>query len=61
MGWNSWNKFACNVSEDLIRGAADSIVRTGRSVRPERRPLTRVATILPEKRTGLPSGVLPAK
>ena len=19
MGWNSWNKFACNVSEDLIR------------------------------------------
>jgi alpha-galactosidase len=18
MGWNSWNKFACNVSEDLI-------------------------------------------
>ena len=29
MGWNSWNKFACNVSEELIRGAADSIVRTG--------------------------------
>jgi alpha-galactosidase len=19
MGWNSWNKFACNVSEDLIK------------------------------------------
>ncbi len=29
MGWNSWNKFACSVSEELIRGAADSIVRTG--------------------------------
>ena len=20
MGWNSWNRFACNVSEDLIKG-----------------------------------------
>lgn len=20
MGWNSWNKFACDVSEQLIRG-----------------------------------------
>jgi len=29
MGWNSWNKFACNVSEKLIEGAADAIVRTG--------------------------------
>ena len=29
MGWNSWNKFGCNVSEQLVRGAADSIVRTG--------------------------------
>jgi hypothetical protein len=29
MGWNSWNKFACNVSEDLIRGAADAIVGGG--------------------------------
>jgi alpha-galactosidase len=19
MGWNSWNKFACNVSEDMIK------------------------------------------
>jgi len=25
MGWNSWNKFACNVSEDLIKSVADSI------------------------------------
>ena len=29
MGWNSWNKFACNVSENLIRDAADAIVSTG--------------------------------
>ena len=29
MGWNSWNKFGCNVSEELIRGAADAIVRSG--------------------------------
>ena len=29
MGWNSWNKFACNVSESLIRDAADAIVSTG--------------------------------
>ena len=29
MGWNSWNKFGCNVSEELIRGAADAMVTTG--------------------------------
>jgi alpha-galactosidase len=29
MGWNSWNKFACTVSEDLVRKAADSMVKTG--------------------------------
>jgi len=29
MGWNSWNKFACNVSESLIREAADAVVSTG--------------------------------
>lgn len=29
MGWNSWNKFACNVSETLIKGAADAVVSTG--------------------------------
>jgi len=25
MGWNSWNKFQCNVSEDLIKSVADSM------------------------------------
>ena len=29
MGWNSWNKFACNVSEKLIRETADAMVSTG--------------------------------
>lgn len=29
MGWNSWNKFGCNVSEDLVKGMADSMVSTG--------------------------------
>lgn len=29
MGWNSWNKFACNVSDELIRGMADAIVKSG--------------------------------
>jgi alpha-galactosidase len=29
MGWNSWNKFACNVSEDLIKGMADAMVASG--------------------------------
>ncbi|MEO8561757.1 MAG: glycoside hydrolase family 27 protein [bacterium] len=29
MGWNSWNKFACNVSEQLIRETADAMVSTG--------------------------------
>jgi alpha-galactosidase len=29
MGWNSWNKFGCNVSESLIRGAADAMARSG--------------------------------
>jgi alpha-galactosidase len=29
MGWNSWNKFQCNVDEALIRRTADSIVASG--------------------------------
>jgi alpha-galactosidase len=29
MGWNSWNKFACNVSERLIRETADAMVSSG--------------------------------
>ena len=29
MGWNSWNKFGCNVSEKLIKDMADAIVKTG--------------------------------
>lgn len=29
MGWNSWNYFACDVSEDLIKEAADAMVSSG--------------------------------
>lgn len=29
MGWNSWNKFGCNVSETLIKEIADAMVSSG--------------------------------
>ena len=29
MGWNSWNKFGCNVSDKLIRDVADAISANG--------------------------------
>ena len=29
MGWNSWNKFACDVSESLIKSVADAIATNG--------------------------------
>lgn len=29
MGWNSWNKFACDVSEDAVRGVAAAMVKNG--------------------------------
>src|SRR6185295_12305836 len=29
MGWNSWNKFACNVNEAIVRRVADAIVASG--------------------------------
>lgn len=29
MGWNSWNKFACNINEQLIREMADAMVSNG--------------------------------
>ncbi len=29
MGWNSWNKFQCNVSEDMIKSMADAVVKSG--------------------------------
>src|SRR4051812_27671095 len=31
MGWNSWNKYHCNINETLIRGMVDSMVSTGMS------------------------------
>jgi alpha-galactosidase len=29
MGWNTWNKFGCDVNEDLIKSAADAMVKSG--------------------------------
>ncbi|MDR3217971.1 MAG: glycoside hydrolase family 27 protein [Dysgonamonadaceae bacterium] len=29
MGWNSWNKFACDIDENIIKGIADVMVETG--------------------------------
>src|SRR5436190_8736143 len=29
MGWNSWNKFGCDVSDKLIREMADTVVSSG--------------------------------
>lgn len=29
MGWNSWNKFACDINEDIIKSVADAIVTSG--------------------------------
>ena len=29
MGWNSWNKFACNVNEQTVRETADAMVARG--------------------------------
>jgi alpha-galactosidase len=31
MGWNSWNKFGCNVNEKMLREVADAMVSTGLS------------------------------
>uniref|UniRef100_A0A9I9D1U9 Alpha-galactosidase n=1 Tax=Cucumis melo TaxID=3656 RepID=A0A9I9D1U9_CUCME len=31
MGWNSWNHFACNINEKMIRETADALVSTGLS------------------------------
>jgi len=29
MGWNSWNKFKCNITEKLIRDTIDALISTG--------------------------------
>jgi alpha-galactosidase len=29
MGWNSWNKFGCEVNEEVVRDAADALVASG--------------------------------
>lgn len=29
MGWNSWNKFACNINEEIVRKQADAMAASG--------------------------------
>lgn len=29
MGWNSWNKYACNITEDIVRKQADAMAASG--------------------------------
>jgi alpha-galactosidase len=29
MGWSSWNRFACNISEAIVRAQADAMIRSG--------------------------------
>jgi alpha-galactosidase len=29
MGWNSWNRFGCNINEEIVRRTADAIVASG--------------------------------
>ncbi|MBV9341490.1 MAG: glycoside hydrolase family 27 protein [Acidobacteria bacterium] len=29
MGWNTWNKFGCNVSDELVRSMASAMVKSG--------------------------------
>ncbi|HEY4081058.1 MAG TPA: glycoside hydrolase family 27 protein [Burkholderiaceae bacterium] len=29
MGWNSWNKFGCNINEEIVRKQADAFVHSG--------------------------------
>jgi alpha-galactosidase len=29
MGWNSWNKFGCNVDEDMLKEMAEAMVKSG--------------------------------
>lgn len=29
MGWNSWNKFACNLNESVVMKTVDQLISTG--------------------------------
>ena len=33
MGWNTWNKFACNINETLIKKSVDLLISTGLSAK----------------------------
>ena len=30
MGWNTWNTFASNISEDLVKETAETMIASGR-------------------------------
>ena len=58
MGWNSWNRFGCNVNENLIRQTADAMVANG--MRRRRLHATSTSTTAgwrrPATRSGRPAG-----
>lgn len=29
MGWNPWNKYGCNINEEIVRQTADSLITSG--------------------------------
>ena len=29
MGWNSWNHFHCNITQDLVKQTADAFIKLG--------------------------------
>lgn len=29
MGWNPWNKYGCNISEDIVKSTAQALISSG--------------------------------
>lgn len=29
MGWNPWNKYGCNISEDIVKATANTLIESG--------------------------------
>lgn len=29
MGWNPWNKYGCNINEEIVRQTADALISSG--------------------------------
>ena len=60
MGWNSWNKFACNVDENLIKEIADAMVSSGMKDAGLDKPATVGAVVTYPRSSRYPSVVLEA-